>query len=746
MRWNRSGRGRRAAAVVLLVLFCATALGIARRRSQLETVDLLAPPLVAERVRDSLRVDLGGDEPETNRAASDGWSYRETGWGTSFAWVDGPRAALRFVWLGAAPMVVRFRARPPAPEPAQVISASVNGRPIGQQVMQGDWTDYEMELPADALRFGDNQLELTFAHVAAGAPGDERQLAAAFVFVDVTPADRPAPPAAGAAGEPPGTVRLAPGEGLKYLVRIADPTALDIEVACDGGAAGGAGLSVWMNDVGAHASASSVAHLPACTTPDGRAAAGHLEMAAGATVVRELYVLHDRSSAQPVTLQRLVLTRRRAPAVARPNVLLVVLDALRADHLHAFGYERDTAPWLERLGEHSAVFTRAFAQAPMTIASVPSLLTGTYPPVHRVTTTQGLGPDLPTLAEVLGAHGYATVAFSASPFVVAQFGLARGFAEFFPLVATVPKRARGVDDVVRAETMLSAVQAWLAHSSPAPWFMYLHFLQPHAPYAPPPPYRGSLGSVDGFDGREDELTLAERHGPAAAATLRRAAIDRYDENIRYVDGALGRLLRQLALLGELEQTVVVVTADHGEQFLEHSRFGHPSSSLYEESIHVPLIIREPGGAAARIDALVESIDVPSTILELAGIAPPLGQGRSLVPLLRGSTPSPEWAVFSFGRTEPEADGGPASDIETVRTGDRKLVRSPAAVELYDLDSDPEEQRNLAADRADVVGALTAELAAARAVFPAANRAGAVPDIDARTREHMRALGYSLDGR
>lgn len=716
-----------------------------RRASPPDSVNLLAASRF-EILRDAQTIDLGSDDPDTQRALVSGWSRRETGWNTSFAWVDGPHAALRFFASSPRDTAIRFRALAASTDAPQEVAVSVNHRPLVRLQMPPEWTDYEVVAPADAVQRGDNLLEFEFATTTVPLPGDGRYLAAAFDAVQVRPkgvASAAAPPDGVADGSGP---QLRPGMALRTLVGAAQGASIALDAKCEG-LASGARLVVWAAAVGATGDSTVLWDDSVCTgTGAGlppRPVSVRRALPADAAA-RELYVGYEGNAvAPPLRVERLALERpRRSARAPHPNVVLIVLDALRADHVHAYGYARQTTPSLDAFAADAMLFANAFAQGSQTITAVPSILTGTYPLVHGAGVHTALSAALPTLAERLSACGYATAAVSANPFFGPDFGLDRGFGEFVSLWKATLPHARGVDDVVRAESVLQAAIAWLVQPRAQPFFLVVHFMQPHLPYAPPAPYWGSFGSSTApFTGREVELIAAQQNGPDAARALRRAAIDRYDDNLLYVDAVVGQLLAALARLDLIEPSVTVITADHGEQFFEHGQFGHPVQSLYDESLHVPLLIRAPGRSPGRTDALVESADLGATVLDLTACAGPLGHGRSLVPLLDGR-PVDRHSVMAFTRRR---DDAPDFDIDEVRSAELKLIRAARGgpVELFDLRADPGEQHNAAAERPADVAALQSELDRARASLqPAA--ASPLHAMDATTRERLRALGYLRD--
>ena len=433
-----------------------------------------------------------------------------------------------------------------------------------------------------------------------------------------------------------------------------------------------------------------------------------------------------------------------ARTVERPNVVLISVDTLRADHLGAYGYARPTSPNLDALARRGTTFERATSPSSWTLPAHASLLSGLSPYRHGAISGQSrIRDDVPLLAELLGPHGYHTVAFVNAPFVSRRFGFARGFDRFDQ---RFEQRRRDVAE--RQEAILGAV----ATLEP-PFFLFLHYMDVHTPYRPPAEF-----NLFAKDRRSNEvlrdlgvksvldLQHAAREGPLAiSAEDRDRLIDLYDGEIRALDAHLGELLRRLD--ERFPDTVVVLTSDHGEEFLEHGGFGH-GDTLYEEVLHVPLIVAGPGVAAdARVPAVVSLVDVAPTLLARVGAPVPAGlDGRSLLAELGTGTGANGASAAADGAAT--ADDARALALHTashdgtlslrgVRAGDRKLLRDDrkGTVALYDLASDPREQRSRAPSASD------AGLEQALAKLGVAAPGSTAPEPDAKTVESLKALGY-----
>ncbi len=446
-----------------------------------------------------------------------------------------------------------------------------------------------------------------------------------------------------------------------------------------------------------------------------------------------------------------VETRRVAASRERPNLVLLVIDTLRADRLGTYGYGRETSPILDALAARGVVFERAFAPSPWTWPSTASLLTGLDPPEHGVLdfTSCWLAGELRTLAEHLRDAGFATAAGSANPLVIAGKNFHRGFDEFH--------------EVHRADAwkVLARVEPWLRARGPERFFLYLHLFEPHAPYEPRSdthaPWLDGVSAPEGW--RRDAVAQILRRRYSGEVIdgrqlerLVEHASDLYDGEIATVDRALGDLVALLTELGVLERTLIAVTSDHGEEFLEHGQYGH-TKQLHVESVRVPLILAGPGLEPARFAEPVDLTSLPGTLLECLGV--PRGafpSGPNLLDPRERAAARPIFASTQKG-TWIDADGlgrGGVAPTHAVRLGDELLIWRPAhpgdplgeALRLFDLARDPLEQEDLAARRPERTRALR-QLIAEWLAQGAARRPYAVHG-GAETIEQLRALGYIDD--
>jgi len=456
----------------------------------------------------------------------------------------------------------------------------------------------------------------------------------------------------------------------------------------------------------------------------------------------------------------------------RPNIVLVSIDTLRADHLKCYGYGRDTSPFLERLAREGVLFENVIVQSHWTLPSHVSMLTSLHAPAHGVRTeAERMGTGLLTMAEILKGAGYATAAFVDGGLISAQVGFDQGFDLF--------------DDASRDREKEKRALRWVEKRRGRPFFLFYHTYDVHFPYhrhparrplADDPALEGIARRINDrqFDLSDEEwekavlawCTTKEFYRMIARDRLEtmksemdrffkerwprmpsfgeslRYLIDAYDGGITYFDGRLKKLWGRMGEMGLHRNTLLIVTSDHGEGFLEHGELGHPAV-LYDEILRVPLIIAYPplGRPGTRIARQVMSIDILPTVLDILKIpAPPEFQGSSLLPLIGKGSAGPPPPAFSD-----------AVETEAVRTDAWKLIRagegSAAAAELYRLRDDPSEKENVAgredASRKRLESLLDGWRAANEKLRARLGEAGAPGKarLEEATREQLRALGY-----
>jgi arylsulfatase len=423
-----------------------------------------------------------------------------------------------------------------------------------------------------------------------------------------------------------------------------------------------------------------------------------------------------------------------------PNVLIVLVDTLRRDHLSTYGYPLPTSPNLDELAAESVTFTNAFSHSTWTKPSIATLFTSLYPPQHGLARvafenndgvqTHALNKRLPTLAKRFRKAGYATAAFSANLHVKRKTGFARGFEHF------VFRRTKSAFDLNQL------LRSWHDEIDERPFFAYLHYMDTHWPYNRKlAQTRSRFGNTRIKPNPPVDWTLVGRWAEdfLSDETLR-ALKARYDEEIAFVDEALGQLLRWLRETGAFADTIIVFTSDHGEGFNEHGELQH-GFRPYEELAQIPLIIRLPAwleGEPRTVDDLVGLVDVAPTLLDLSGLRPlPAAAGRSLAPLMRGEA-MPQGALYLEG-----------SDAQGLRTPTNKLlVTAGGDAHCLDLAEDPQELAPISGPLPAECRSLVEDLEQLRrrlaAEFDPLERPAETVPLSEEELKALRTLGY-LDG-
>ncbi len=439
---------------------------------------------------------------------------------------------------------------------------------------------------------------------------------------------------------------------------------------------------------------------------------------------------------------------------ARPDIVLVSIDSLRADHLGSYGYARDTSPTMDRLAAEGARFVHAVSTTSWTLPAHAALFTGLYDATHGLTVDgRRLADEHVTLAEVLRDAGYQTAGFFGGPYLHPAFGLAQGFAVYQSCMTGFPDDLPDAQMRVQAlagfgsshadvtgPRLLEEVQRWLATLGPEPFFVFLHMWDVHYDYIPPPgyaerfdpDYRGTLSGA-GF------VRNPAIHAGMAPRDLEHL-VALYDGEIRYTDEVLGKILDELDRSGRLARALVVVTADHGEEFFEHGNRAH-RNTLFDEVVRVPLVVRWPGRIEPGrvIEDQVRLVDLLPTVLGLADVELPVAvQGRNLTPLLRGESLPAEPALLELRAA--------ARPLQGLRSLESKLVSDGRGrVTLFDLERDPRETHairprgeGLAAARSELERAIEGALTFRDGL---ASRGAVRTPMDREMLERLEALGY-----
>ncbi len=437
----------------------------------------------------------------------------------------------------------------------------------------------------------------------------------------------------------------------------------------------------------------------------------------------------------------------------RPNVVFISLDTLRADRLGCYtGGTSTLTPWLDSVAAAGIKFDNAFAQIPFTLPSHLSMFTGVYPDVHGVEKKDShLSRGLPTLTETLASAGYTSLGLVSNNWMKGEFGFNRGFNRY----SKVPY------GLTYAETINQRLFELLDGDfrDAGPLFIFLHYVDPHSdftkvtgntlPYYSPDEFRAHLDT----DPTSREFCIRDRCASEYLLDLNKAGLSAppptlkkisalYDAGVRYTDMALERLFNGLGKRGVLDNAVVVITSDHGEEFWEHGQFLHDQP--YVENLHVPMLLQLPGfeRSGASVHMIVESIDLMPTILDYLELPiPDHVQGRSLLPVI-AEPETTHMTGFALGRAKLNPN------LYSLRSTDYTLISdvSSGRTELYDRRVDPRELVDVSSDHPDMVNNLAAELS----VLLARNRplteefpplGGAEDVLTSEQQEQLKRLGY-----
>lgn len=428
-----------------------------------------------------------------------------------------------------------------------------------------------------------------------------------------------------------------------------------------------------------------------------------------------------------------------------PNIVLITLDTTRSDHLSVYGYGQRTTPFLEEFAAEGTIFTEAYSSAPATAPSHATLFTSLSPLTHRVVRNAvALGEHHETMAELLGERGYQTAAVLSSFVMNAKFGQDQGF-DFYddkldPRVATIRRPEWEGQQVVggfdrRANETTDHAVEWLREirTPDGPFFLFIHYFDPHDPYQPPPKYRDRF-----IDMSVEKLQV-------------RRMRSMYDGEIAYTDDQVRRLCAHLDSLGLADDTLVIVTGDHGEGLMQRN-YQYHGAHIYEEAVRVPLLVRWPGRVTPgrRLAGPVTIADVLPTVFDLAGLAQPDHhlQGRSLADVLLGAEPADAGPPIFLYRIpyEPHDELGVWVDGEkhAVRHGDWKymVAENEGTTELYDLARDPAELENVIGAWPERAERLAAMLADWRAAVTRSDSLDTQPALSEADKQKLRALGYA----
>jgi arylsulfatase A-like enzyme len=400
------------------------------------------------------------------------------------------------------------------------------------------------------------------------------------------------------------------------------------------------------------------------------------------------------------------------------NVVIITIDTLRADHLSCYGYHKQTSPMIDAFAREAILFEETLCQSSQTLPSHASIFLGTNPRTHKAISHESpVDTELTTLAEMLKARGYRTGAFISSHALDSEYQLDQGFDTYWEVHKEHSYKERREAKQREQDPTTEAALGWLRNEAGSGFMLWIHWFQPHRPYDPPAgylekyvgAYTGTASSDPDFIMKvwRDRIDLPEEDV--------QHLIDRYDGEVAYADAQVGRIVDELEGQGLLDNTIVIITADHGEILYEHEYyFGH-DIALYDECLLIPLILYAPGLEAAgrRVKSQVQTLDIMPTVLDLLEMRWPDDlEGKSLLPFIEGGGEATSEYYFSETFPFPEK----CAPRHAVRTADSKLIWKETKTgsmtkEFYDLASDPGETVNLYTDQDQRAARLDSVLAA-----------------------------------
>ena len=400
------------------------------------------------------------------------------------------------------------------------------------------------------------------------------------------------------------------------------------------------------------------------------------------------------------------------------NIVVITVDTLRADRLGCYGYRRIKTPQMDALASEGVLFEHAFTPTPVTLPAHASIFTGTYPTLHGIRSngTFALTESALTLAEMFKKEGYETAAFVSSYILDSRFGLDQGFDVYNDDLVTGVQSATMIQKERRAETVTRAAIQWLSsRKSAAPFFLWVHYYDPHIAYDPPAPFKDVYAKSP------------------------------YDGEIAYTDSWIRQFMNKLKEMGGYDQTLIALCGDHGEGLGDHQEDTH-GIFLYDSTLHVPLIFHYPGRLPKnkRVGSLVRLIDIAPTILDIAGKkAPARMQGVSLASLMSGQKDDLNLLLYCETYYPKFTYGW--SPLEGIRTSQWKYIKAPES-ELYDLTKDPTEAKNLIQQEKSQAEKYQKDLADIEKQIASASPSGASSSaksvtLDKASREKLRSLGY-----
>jgi len=746
---------------VLLGCLLIAAISCRSRTTNTVEIDLTERLIYAETSSDVQEITFG--TKDTQKHDFSGWGDPEKDREGPFQWAVSRNASFTFSAQRRRPLYLHVKMKSFFENPAEVF---VNSQKIARIVVDSHRSEYTIPMPANTVVVPSNTVEFRFAEFRSPEGGaDTRKLAAAAYQAWITPSRH--------FREPPkgeflvvdrvrtGTKRvpaivLRTGGTIDFYERLNRSSVLRFgflyRPSPNADGEHSASFSVLLEKDGkpernlfqkqvARRSTEFVRLPLASWIPENRASIYRIRF----QIARDSTDREQTAWLQPV-LEMDAPERQQSPDIQdrgavlrnankKANVVVILLDAARADHFGCYGYGRNTTPIVDKFAKESILFRRAYTDAVYTLASTASLMTGLYPEHHRILYMKNKLPSgTRTLARVFSENGYETATFVANGNASGAFGMTQGFDEVAEVFRDENYTGWGQD-------VTNRFSGWLDRIAGNKFFAYLHYREPHDPFNPPeewvqkfvdPRYKGKIGTS--FEKRIRINTNAADLTPEDRNRIR----DLYDANLAYGDFQVGQVLDRLRKTGQYDNTIVIVTADHGEAIYEHGFQGH-NSQLYEECARIPLIMKLTRGSSERktVDSLVRTIDLYPTLVDLFGFSRKeiSVDGRSSLPYL-SSGPSDGRDVITQTTLQ---------HAYSYREEDYKYIIDHVygGQELYNLDQDPGELHNLIPAEPFRAKYYRSRLMAYTETYrqAALRRRIEKAVIDETARQNLEALGY-----
>ncbi len=467
------------------------------------------------------------------------------------------------------------------------------------------------------------------------------------------------------------------------------------------------------------------------------------------------------------------------------NIIFLLVDALRADHLSCYGYSKNTSPNIDQIAKEGILFSNAFANSSWTKPTTATIFSSLYLSSHNVNNVStGLSEEATILFEPIKKYGYSTGIFSSNNFVAPLYGFDQGVDYFYTFKPSITLRlsigliirkigtlnsytykvynifrkleqlilSRHIVDIT-ADGLNRCFLDWIDSLNGERFFAYIHYMEVHGPYTPPPPYDKMFFPSSKVSLLKPALKIrpvrsAFEHMPETMSfeEKREFLISQYDGEIRWLDASIGKLIEQLKKKNILDETLIIITADHGEEFFEHSNWGHSSRNLFDELIHIPLIMRYPKKLppGAKIDALIQQVDLMPTIFDFCDIplsSCKMSQGHSIIPLFKENEKN---YINKFVISE-SYKASENNLRRSIRNQKNKLILSniDSKIELllFDLKNDPEEQINIVESDLTNRTYLLQNLKQFVENLPKYSKFTKSTVMDQETRQRLKALGY-----